>query len=566
MVDFVQSSIELEVVEGYNAYSLAELSLFDNKQSFWNTVRENNFAVNGDPLPSSATGGIILHRDISVLSTLLPAEMTLDQAAVDVFTADKDDFEDWCKAMGFVNEQYDPATDSSKFVPDTDAGKDALLNSPFDYTTVFQRNTGGNQPEFKVEGNFFRLDSSSMKQIAALNSHSTTDKETLMNGYNGDGSHAQLFGLNIDGTADKPTYTADQKSTVAFSNIQITGNSLPNTSILNINRNKGGYIIMKSGRANLEVENAIVDHAFIGFMTEIHNKADQSAPTTDPQEYSSASFDRVKCYECYSDAFYMFGSKYNTISNSWLGRCGGPVFMMDEPSHGAVEVTATTQVYGPQILASNVYMNNPVSGTEPWFSSHPGSTPMIKNYMVDAGNPTLDSGWVGKTGYALASSGGRTITQKDPSEEAAHLVNFLVLNMSIGGFGSSGYAAPQLNGWFILNNEGETTVLRSDNGLTPSSSPITDLTSYGIDSLPALPSFGEATSPQDGGYRAACIQSSSAAGYLPYYPNDVTASNAYALANNPHYVSFYLAAQAGSGVYNRFGTLLGTYDMSSWAA
>ncbi len=577
MVDFVQSSIELEVVEGYNAYSLAELSLFDNKQSFWNTVRENNTAINGDALPSSVNGGIILHKDISVLSTLLPAEMILDQAAVDVFTADAVDFSDWCKAMGFVNQQ------GSEFVPDEAAGKDALLNSPYDYTTVFLRNTGGNQPEFKVEGNFFRLDSSSMKQIAALNSHSATDKETLMKGYNGDGSHAQLFGLNIDGTADKPTYTADQKSTVALNNIQITGNSLPNTSVLNINRNKGGYIIVKSGRANLEVENAIVDHAFIGFMTEIHNDADRTAPTTDPQEYSSASFDRIKCYECYSDAFYMFGSKYNEISNSWLGRCGGPVFLMDEPSVGAVDVTATTPVYGSQVVASNVYMNNPVSGTEPWFVSHPGSNSMIKNYMVDAGNPNADpildgdskpvtpGGWIGKTAAYLgtqtlpAGASPRTITQKDPSEAAAHLVNFLVLDMCIGGFGGSGYASPQLNGWFILHNEGETTVLRSDNGMSTGAA-ITDLAAYGVDSLPALPGFidyGTMGPYADAAYRATMIQASSNTGFKTYYPENN--ANATALLNT-NYLAFYLAAQAGSGTFNRFGTLLGTYDMTSWAA
>lgn len=582
MVDFVQSSIELEVVEGYNAYSLAELSLFDNKQTFWDTVRENNFAINEDPLPTSITGGIVLHKDISVLSTLLPAEMTLDQDAVDVFTANKNDFEDWCKAMGFVNEQYDPITgDSTGFVPDTDAGKDALLNSPFDYTTVFARRTPGDKSKFTVEGNFFRLDSSSMKQVAALNSHSVTDKETLMKGYNGDGSHAQLFGLNTDGDADKPTtYNADQKSTVAINNIQITGNTLPNTSVLNINRNKGAYITIKSGRNNLEVQNAIVDHTFIGFMTEIHNKADLTAKTKDPQEYSSASFDRIKCYECYSDAFYMFGSKYNTVSNSWFGRCGGPVFLMDEPSVGSVDVTASTNVYGPQILANNIYMNNPVSGKEPWFSSHPGSYSMIKSYMVDAGDLTNPAAWIGGTAYNLATQiaadtdhekfnegdSPRTITLKDPSGASAHMVNFLVLNMCIGGFGKgeSGYAAPLLHGLFILNNEGETIVLRPDNGLTPASSSI-DLTEYGISTpLPALPAFNEASSEQDGKYRAASIQSSSLTGFKPYYYGSADATAPMALIN-ANYLSFYLAAEAGSGVYNRFGTLLGTYDLTSWA-
>ena len=555
MQDVVKSSIEFKVVNGYNAYSLAELSLFDNHQSFWTDVRSSSFAIDGTtaiPSPNSISGGIIMHRDISVLSSLLPSEMVLDtEAKVSYFTADDADFTEWCKAMGYVTKN-----ESGTLVADKTAGREALLNSPLDYTTVFYRTTGGNRSRFEIEGNFFRVDSSSMKQIAALDSHSTDNRQTLMKGFNGDGSHSQLFGLNID--TGSPSWAGEDKDTVGFRNIQITGNSVDNTNIYDINKNKGGYILIKSGRANLEVENAIADHCFLAFMPEIHNYDD-----TNPQSYSSSSFDRLKCYDSYSNSFYLFGSTNNVITNSWLGRSGGAVVLMDECRHEEVTVVKNTPVYNPSMVAINTYMHNPVSGTEPWFSNHPGSYSMVKNYIIDAGDPTNGAGWVGQTAYALASQGGRTITEKDSSEVGAHMVDFLVLDMCIGGFGASGYASPELGGTFVLINEGETAILRPDNGLADTDTVSVNALGTPIE-IPVLPNFDAADAP----YRQACLQSSSAAGYKTYYP---AGTDPLALIN-PNYVSFYLAAMYDNtetdltiNNTNRFGVLLGTYDMSSWA-
>ena len=48
-----------------------------------------------------------------------------------------------------------------------------------------------------------------------------------------------------------------------------------------------------------------------------------------------------------------------------------------------------------EVEVRNTYLNNPVVGTEPWFTDHEGSGPLVTQYLTGAGDPTSATGWFG---------------------------------------------------------------------------------------------------------------------------------------------------------------------------
>ena len=411
----LSTNFELEVVKGYNVYTTEELSYIDNTDLSKITAYAHHLinwsaerAAAG--LPTSVEGDLIMHKDITLSSTIIPAERRWTEAEVEKYLATssgKSDFQTWMNTMGIKDEQE---------------AKNLLYDSPNDYLKVFERETSVDET-FSLEGNFFKLDASALGQNMI---DETEADKSLMKFQNGDGSHAQIFGFNAH--YDHYKKVCEQKGTVNINNLKMVGNGgfeaavakanaakeagktdLYNRYLGDVKLAKGGFVGVKSGYTELNVNNSIYASTFTPFIIEIHGSDCEhwADSKTVHVEATTFNIDRTKCYDLYNAAIYLFGTKQNSVTNCWLTGAGGPLFIMDEYNHGdnTIGKAHPTQA---MVDIDNTYLYNPVSGTEPWFEGHNAAS-LMQSYIVNAGNPTITGeGWNGgyaKYAYDTASNG-----------------------------------------------------------------------------------------------------------------------------------------------------------------
>lgn len=439
------STIEFVVIKGYNAYNLAGLSLFSNvgvsseHPIDWETYRTEN-GINAALL--DAKDGIVLHNDIIVSEDIIPAGGKFSKAYWDYYlatTSGQSDLTAWMGTIGVTTEEEARAI---------------INDSPKDYQTLLERETNSFDEDFTLEGNFFSVDMSSLKPIVK------SDSDSLVDWYNGDGSHAQFFGINAS-TADRDPIngisTAADK--VAFKNFQLIGNgSIATTDQKAIKLAKGGMIGLKTNSVELSLSNVLAHGLFIAFFTEAFNDTQVARGSLD--------LERTKIYDLYSSAFYFYGTKNNVIDDSWMTQSSGPLFFMDEHKDHGYEWVPGAKFYPVEVDCANTYVNNPVQGNEPWFESHTGADSLVQNYFVDGGDPTvspvpaqgLPGGWIGLYGMGLYTSEApetvrnqaKTITLKDGDDR---YINFIAADINASHFGDNVYQ--QLQGYIrIVNGDG----------------------------------------------------------------------------------------------------------------
>ena len=410
-----------DVIHGYNVYTLAELSLFDNFQSCW-TAYKNANGLEG----VVAQGGIILHRDIAIDSSILPSNLIWTPEEVNNYVSGtgKTDFEEYVQAI----KSYEAAA------------LEEFKNSIKDYSTIFERNA--NNEDFTFEGNFFTVDASKTKKVIMMDP--VEGEQTLINGLKGDGSHAQLFGINCM-DADRPS--GDTIHNVTMRNFQLSANGSLNGGILA----KGGLIGVKFDGCDFNLENAIITQAFTGVLSQ-----DYSAN----QGRASMHADRITAYDFYSSAFYIYGTQNNYLTNSWCSRCGGPLVILDEcqnrkANNYASNPNVTEASFYAQMDCTNTYLDNPVTGTEPWFNGHEGAAGMIQGNIID---PGLESGFFGaasKTDYQAGKGNGKTISTK--LNESEKYCNFIAIDINAHKFATNNLY--EMGGHFYIHNNGEESLM-----------------------------------------------------------------------------------------------------------
>lgn len=462
------TTIMFKVVEGYNAYTLADLSLYDNHTVSKSPDKTVNWSEYYASLPeserpsqTSATGGIVMHNTIKVTqddffkyeqngtvkTSRLSTPITWTKDEVDNLIANESriNFAAWKELMGFKDEE---------------SAKEALYDSPKDWVTLFERQTRNiANDNFTIHGNFFSVNLKDFKQIAFLIPHDGEYEFDLVAGQNGDGSHGQVFGIN---SQDRDNITAPLNDHITFENFQFNNNGgiAAAEDATAVRRAKGGFIGIKMGRAEFNARNFINSGSFTGFHTE---KEDEDASV------SVMNLDRVKAYDSYNSMLYIWGTKNNNVTNSWFTGAGGPLVLMDECNAGPDDAHASLNQTVCE--CTNVYLNNPVSGTEPWFAQHNAAS-MVQDYLVNAGAvsyerdgdgnitglDTDNSGWIGRMAagcYNSALASGKTITTKveSTSLETIKMVNFIAIDVWAHHFADNVYAP--LSGQFIVHNSEE---------------------------------------------------------------------------------------------------------------
>ena len=397
---------EFEVIHGYNVDSLAELSLFDNIQSAWNDYKIAS-GLNG----VVANGGIVLHKDIEIVSSILPSKFVESAADLETFKANEaDEYSYWCSL-------FDTAAEADE----------RFIGSIKDCETIFNRDT--RFEDFRFEGNFFSIDCHSLKTVA-----------NLSGGFTGDGSHTSLFNVNNTDMCDEAVApNASQVHDITMRNFSVKANgglvTLPGSSLLS-EFELGGLIAFKLDSAQFYVENAIVTQAFTAFMM-------FDDPDTNLTEFHA---DRVIGYDSYNSVFYVHGTSVNTLSNSWVNKAGGPLVLLDENNSDG------TKTYSEANMdCTNCYMHNLVLGTEPWFSGHDAAS-YIQGYITIPGAPTSEpSEMVAHWYYYLATQVGATARTIATNSGGAAYCDFVAIDVNARHFQDN--TTQNLTGHFTLDND-----------------------------------------------------------------------------------------------------------------
>lgn len=299
-------TLKFKVIEGYNAYTALDLAYIDNRQiaevseedkehdkklasiAAWEEFKEEK-GLSLEFMPSS----IIMHNDIEITNQDLPA----------YFFYTKDE------------------------VSPLDADYNRVVGSMKDYEDMYQRVIGENE-EFKLIGNYFKLDCSALSVVVRESGKITAEGRAI--------SHSQLF--RFDGHAE---------GDALIENIRVVGNAGRTENELLA----GGVIFVKGSGVDVEVYNNITINTFVHYFSERNE-----GPVT-----STVVINKCKAYDAFNTLVYNFGAEV-IIKDSELIGAGGPVIIQDHTRHSDVEDSAPAYT-----TVINSKLESFVTGSEGWF-------------------------------------------------------------------------------------------------------------------------------------------------------------------------------------------------------
>ena len=432
-----------EVVDGYNVYTAKELSVYDNSVkfdgtggSYWDSIK----AAEG--LSNVNAKGIVLQADITIRDSDLPAEYFISEAAVKQYA--QNDPSDLEKFVEFY-QTYDPTFNADK-------AKAVLTGSLYDRVCVYDRNTT-EDTNFNFEGNYFKVDASNITQVHAfwskigrpLEQGDKPGAEVSQEGGT-QGSHADLFGINWSSDNSSPYdqvgWDNCSGGKVNFKNTTFIGNGERSDD----NKYIGGLINFKGEGTEFTFSNILTSKTFVTFMSNDRGPG-ECAEGKEPFE-TVMTIDRCKGFDSYNSLVYIWGSRHNTVSNSFMTGAGGGIFLMDEA--GANSLEGSHRV--PEVDCYNVYFENKVTGQEPWFVDHNAQSyvqQFIKLGSKDAYKIVQeDPGYLGWIGKNAKDTNGKTYVSKD-SDNMSY-VNLIALDICADSFNNNDKRA--LRGHFAIHN------------------------------------------------------------------------------------------------------------------
>ena len=376
---------EFEVFDGYNVYSKEELSLFDNRSIHpteigdpWASYKDANETLKA--YKNEDIHGLALHANMNILNEDVPASMKWTKADVDQY------------AVNFPNsiEQWIDRVNTSD--PNVTVTRENLEDSLKDFSTIYYRVT--NNDEFKFEGNYFTIDASKVKQVTFFVNSMTNGHLHFYGGDSmtsvPDGSHAQMFGFNCQNEDSDQAENVARGGENTLKNVTLIGNGKNVNSELYL----GGMIMYKVDATSLTVQNIISSDTFITFLTRSNPDylgTHLPRPASDSEEdvaafeelqpgETSLRVDRYKCFDSYNSMFYVWGTRKNYITNSFMKGAGGPLFILDDVNAhkmGADAGLPDEQMhmfgFAPAVESTNVYFENWITGLEPWFATKTGA-------------------------------------------------------------------------------------------------------------------------------------------------------------------------------------------------
>jgi len=354
--------IEVKVIDGYNAYTAADLSLIDNSHTLyagtstgtkWNAIKQaNGIDVN------LTTNAVILHNNISVTRNDIPSIHFLTE-------------EELKKYGDYLDEEIGALKNS-----DGQSVEDGTLATHYIYLRTIK-----NRETFKLEGNYFQID---MKDIPL-----TTRNYDYEGALDVGVRPADAAGISVNTKAigltsylyRHGTGAANEKSTgnAEFNNIEVYGNSKRQGDV----KLSGGISLFESKCINFTVYNALAQALYMfgqfsneeDIATSYENGEGKTVYVTD------GHLNKVNAYDSYNTLIYLYGIERVFMDSCNLIGAGGPVMICDHANVDEDNPGYETNVYIDQNLKEYGYTNKSVLeswvvGTEGWFVTY-GATQAV---------------------------------------------------------------------------------------------------------------------------------------------------------------------------------------------
>ena len=369
-------AFEFQVIDGYNAYTAADLALIDNshivysgyeKMQKWDEIKQAN-GIDTE----ITTNAVILHSDIEVTKNDIPSSHFFK--ASELNSSDPD----YARAIGSLKDSYsnDPET---------------YLNNHYIYLRTVR-----NGETFRLEGNYFQID---LSQIPVATRQADNTDTNIVNSTGGAiSTHATAFGFmsNLE--------TEISTGVVNMNNLNLLGNAKES----NDSTVSGGVIGVNTSRVTFNAYNNLTQACCIAYLFD--------------ESYESAAnctinLKAVNAYDSYNTLLYMVGVKEVNIDACTLIGAGGPVMICEHDECDEVlgkdddgnDILGgyVTNVYVDQNLKEFGYTSTTILeswciGTEGWFETYGASAyaSMIKA-MDGLINPTFARTILDETGEKI---------------------------------------------------------------------------------------------------------------------------------------------------------------------
>lgn len=327
-----------DVTDGYNVTSAKELAYISNKTGSIFSVTEDKthldadakaiwdeFKTNNNLLLDYYPSSMILHDNIALTSADIPSKYFYSEEEVVSTDADYGQF------------GYTTDSEGNKVI------QRKVVGSLKDWLSIYYRQMDANS-SFNFEGNFFKLDASSLPTVVR------EDNEITAQGKGN--SHTELF-----------YFIGDETNSVKFSNFKLDGNAPKNNDVAL----SGGLIFIKtSGTMNVAMENNISIRWFITYFSCV-SKVDFKV-------------DKCKLYDNFNCFAYLHGANL-LIKDTEMKAAGGPAIIQNHVGLGTTDVSDD---YTSNTTVTNSVIESKVTGTEGWFSIYNASEVVAPIKGMDA--------------------------------------------------------------------------------------------------------------------------------------------------------------------------------------
>ena len=305
------SEFTFKVVDGYNVYTAADLSILDNVNSEgkWTALKQANGLVGVD------ANALILQSNITINASDIPS--------VHFYTA------------------AEVAGDS-----DADRAVGSLKDTTGDYLgRIYHRRLASGT--FTVEGNYYQISAQNIPLIVRENGNITNQGESMT-------THTTMFAFDGDSdTTAVPNYVVNNLS--LYGNTKKTENAALS----------GGVLMMKKVNAKFTANNCLAQCWFISFFN------DEGAGSFEGQEDKvTLTLKSCNSFDAYNTLIYNYAGILN-IEDCVLIGAGGPVMICDHVGNNAT--TAEGGMIS-QVTTKNSVLESYVAGTEGWFNAYDGAS------------------------------------------------------------------------------------------------------------------------------------------------------------------------------------------------
>lgn len=396
---FESVTLEAKVIDAFNVYTAAELSVIDNyhgtnwgrDESEWDTYNWDDFKKDYEDgrLVGVNPAGVVLHKDISITYSDVPYTM----------------FHKYEGEIIYENANGDKDADGNVITKNFDG---YYLK---DHSILYYHS---GPSDFVIEGNFFQIDAENFPLVASPSIFGDGVRD-----YGGDYSNAALFMFEtIDEQwvldTDERVDTKEEVSDVTINNIAIRGNAGRDGWIIKQAGNTigkagelvtaGGLIMLKSSNhAYTTLNNVINNCFFISYF---------------PDYQGNLTVNNSKCYDSYQNAAFVWADSTLTINDSFINGTGGPIIIAqtDDPEDNGV-------YYNPIVNINNTVTETHSTGEEIWFQSVQATETVVPGIKALGSGLNLLVNTITKQAYGTAMNASWVDAKNNMNIKAALMGN-----------------------------------------------------------------------------------------------------------------------------------------------